>query len=143
MPEVLYPPKGILALLDAAGVKEAGAWHVATGRLVDKPDKMVVISSPGGRSSEPVVAQDYPTVQLLVRGAKGSGGQEAAYLKAKECRAALLGIPSRPTEYENLSSVTAIGDVTDVGYDDADRPIFSVNLQLIVFYETSGYREAV
>lgn len=143
MAEELNPAKGILALLNAATPDITTGWHFATGRLVATPDKMVVVANSGGRSPEPVIAQNYPSIQIMVRGAKGSGSYDDAYLKAIACRSALLGIPSRPAAYENLSSVTGIGDVTPLGYDDSDRPLFSVNLQLITFNETSGYREDV
>ncbi len=143
MAEELNPAKGILALLNVATPDLNSGWHFAFGRLVASPDKMVVVVNSGGRAPEPVIAQNYPSIQILVRGAKGAGGYDDAYLKAIACRSALLGIPSRPADYENLASITGIGDVTPLGYDDADRPMFSVNLQLITFHATSGYREAI
>lgn len=142
MTDVLYPPEGILALLKAVPSFATG-WQIATGRLIDTPDKQLVITTTGGIGAEPVVAQDYPSIQIMVRGSKGSGGAQAAYLKALEARNALLSIPSRPIQYPNLSSITAIGHIQDLGRNDRDEPIWSFNLQLIVFYATSGYREDI
>ena len=136
------PARGLLLLLKEQTSLLTG-WHFATGRLVSSPDQMVVLANSGGLPAEPSVGQDYPKVQILCRGPKGSGGQEDAYLKLRDVRDALVGIPSRPATYPNLASVTQIGDIADVGFDDQDRPIYSLNLQLIVWYETSGYREAV
>lgn len=143
MADQLNPARGIQLVLEAHTPSLAGTYRITTGRLTSSPDRQVVVVNSGGRSPEPVIAQNYPSIQILVRGPKGSGGNDEAYLQAVACRAALLGIPSRPAAYPELSSVTGIGDVTPLGYDDGDRPLYSVNLQLITHHETSGYREVV
>lgn len=139
------PARGIYDVLKAhtPDLTEGGNWHFAYGRLVEHSKPMIVVRNTGGRSAEPVIAQDYPTVQLIGRGVPGAGGAEDLYLKMRACRDALVGIPSRPPSWINLSSITAIGEITDVGFDDKDRAMFTLNLQLIVWFETSGYREAV
>jgi len=144
MPDQLNPAKGIYDVLKAHSPSlETGSWIIATSRLGSSPDKQVVVINSGGRRPEPVIAQNYPSIQLIVRGAKGPGGNDDAYVQAVKCRNALLGIPSSPAAYPELASVTGIGDVTPLGYDDAERPMYSVNLQLITSHETSGYREAI
>ena len=141
----MSPAQGIYNVLQAhqPDLTEGGIWHFAYGRLVESTKPMIVVRNTGGISGESVVAQDYPSVQLIGRGNKGSGESERLWNKMFQCKEALVGIPSRPQAWINLSSVTLRGDITDVGYDDQDRPMFTLNLQLIVWYETSGYREAV
>ena len=142
MPDPVSPARGVRAILAAVSGFTTG-WQVATGQMLAAPDKMLVIRNTGGRAPEPNIAQDYPTVQIIGRGEKKAGGQEEIYQKMVAARRALLGIPSAPAAYPELSSCIGIGDITDVGYDDSDRPMYTLNLQLIVSYETSGYREAV
>lgn len=140
----MNPAEGIQKiLLDPAFAAYFAGWAVNTGRLTDAvTTPMMAIRNTGGPSGEPSIAQDYPSVQILARGPSTAGGQKLTWQKLDICKQILLGIPSRPLLYPNLSSVTMRGDITDAGYDEKDRPIYSVNFQLIVFYDSSGHREA-
>lgn len=140
----ISPAEGIQKILkDPIYAQYFTGWALNTGQLNDAvTTPMIVIRNTGGISGEPSIAQDYPTVQLIARGAPGSGGQALTYQKLDICKQILLGIPSRPVLYPNLSSVTMRGEITDSGYDDKNRPLHTVNFQLIVFYESSGHREA-
>lgn len=138
------PAWGVLQVLKAVTGMTTG-WDFHTGRLTATgPDKQVVLRRYGGRSSEPSIAIDYPAVQAIVRGSRGSvvGSYDEAEKKAITIKKALLGIPSKPAAYPDLDSVTMRGDINDLGFDDQDRPMFSLNFQLIVSYTESGYREA-
>lgn len=130
------PAMGLLSILKAVGGLTTG-WTFAVGRLVPEPDKQIVLRHTGGRMGEVCVAIDYPSVQILCRGAPK--GYDEAYQKLKAVREALVAIPSS-VAYPELTSCVTIGDIVDLGYDDANRPQFAQNFQLIVSYATSGYR---
>ncbi len=133
------PAVGILAILEAIPGFSTG-WILATDQLSDKPDKQVIVKDTGGRGAEHSVAIDYPTVQIIVRGGSGSGGYTEAYDKVIACRDALVCIPSATTEYPELTSCTQRGNPVPINRDDAGRPRWSLNLNLIVSYDVSGYR---
>lgn len=129
------PASGLKAILDAAGVF-SGTWVCKTSRMTDEPGDQVVLINRGGRS-EMAVAVDYPKVQFIVR----SASAEDAYAMATKCRDALLRIPNGGTAYPELTSVVELGLTQDLGRDDKDRMLVSFNLQLIVSYDVSGYRD--
>lgn len=136
-PVAKSPSKGLLDILKAVtGLTTDWDFHV--GRLTPDPDRQVVLRHSGGPAGEVKVAIDYPGVQILARGARGE--YEAAYQILVSVKEALVAHPGA-AEYPEMTSITARGDIVDVGYDDKDRPQFSLNLQLIVTYDTSGYRD--
>lgn len=133
------PAKGIYDLLVAAAVGDGG-WTLQYGKLSADPDQQLAVLNSSGPSGEPSLAMDYPGVQLLCRGKAGTGAHEATYLKMAQAKAALVGIPDGGATYPALDSVTLRGDIVPLGEDDSGRPIFSLNLQLMVSYATNGYR---
>lgn len=138
MPVIPSPGQGILAVLRAASGIVVDPWAVFVGVFTSDPDRQLTIRHIGGRAGEPSIAIDYPSIQLLCRGAPG--GYDEAYQKIWAARQALVAIPSAPAAYAELTSCTMLGDMVDLGLDDLRRPVFSQNLQLIVSYDTSGYR---
>src|SRR6202042_992901 len=100
----------------------------------------LVVLGTGGKDPEIAVAVDYPTVQLICRGAAASGQYAQARGVLVAAKEALLGIPSAPTAWPELTLCSVRGDIQDLGYDSSNRPMFSLNLQLIVSYDQSGYR---
>ena len=136
---VTSPAIGIANVLIAAGVQTTG-WTIYVGGLMTEDDQQIVVRHIGGKAGEIALAIDYPAIQLLVRGQQGPGGYESAYEKLINCRDALVRIPSGPTAFPNLTLVKTIGDVLDLGRDDKSRPLFSLNLSLIVTYDSAGYR---
>lgn len=137
------PASGVLALLKVASGVLAGSqdgWTFAVGDMLAKPNQFVSIRNIGGKSAEPGLAIDYPTVQILCRGDVGPNGYPDGYSKARAVRDALLGIPNGGTDYPELTMITQIGHIQDLGRDDQSRPLFSVNLQLTESRDTAGYR---
>lgn len=138
----LSPPEGFENILVAANqVNGATGWPLYIGTFPSSVDQAVLIIEGGGRQPEVAIAIDYPALQILVRGKKNS--YAAARLKAQEIFEVLQALPTGPTplaEYPELTSVVARTAVTWVGFDE-DRPVFSLNFNLIVCYETQGNRE--
>lgn len=134
---LVIPAQGVYNVLVAASITD---WALAIGRMTDGPDKQLVALDTGGKAGEVAVAIDYPTVQLLIRGGVGADQYGPTFRKLKEARAALVAIPARPIQFPELAGITAIGDVVFLKYDEKERPLFSCNLQLTLWYDTSGYR---
>ncbi len=133
---------GIKTLLVAANVGVFAAttgWSIQIGRIVDEPDTQIVIFATGGKPSEPKLAIDYPSVQVLVRGS--ANGYEAARQKIIDVKNALLGLPSQTVNGDRWDSVLAIGDIKSMGYDQKQRPSFVMNFSLIIEPATTGYRQ--
>lgn len=138
------PARGLKSIVDVAAVinnfPNPLDWVVAVGGFTEDPDCQVIFRNTGGKSGEPSIALDYPSVQMLVRSSPGANGYETGYAVARAMVDALLGIPDGGTDYPELVSVTAIGHIQELGRDDKGRPQWSYNFQLIVAYETSGNR---
>lgn len=132
------PADGLLAILEGiAGFLDG--WEAHVGRFNTSPNKQIVLRNTGGRSGEVKVAIDYPSVQVLIKGAPK--GYAEAWSKLKDIRDALVAIPTPTADYPALTSCVAMGDINDLEYDDSDRPQFSQNFQLITSYAVSGYRD--
>jgi hypothetical protein len=108
----------------------AGDWGAHISVLPITPTKAVALFDTGGTNPNPALLLDYQTVQIQVRGGKNDAMQ--TYAKAKEIKDRLLGCPSQDIDGDRLVSVGGIGDITFVGRDDNDQPIFSLNFRLIV-----------
>lgn len=126
---------GLKAILDDAGTIDP-SFTLAIGGFSDSPNDQVILRQVGGRG-EMAVAVDYPIIQVLVR----SLDYETAYAQAVAVRDELVGIPSGPASYPELTSVVLQTQVQELGRDDKARIVFSCNLQLIVSYDQSGHRD--
>lgn len=119
-------------LLVAAGIgtfEAASGWGIWIGKEPKQPDQAVVIARTGGLPPDPKWLLDYPTYQIRVRGAKGNYAQ--ALSKAEDIKDVLLGIDSQDINGDRLVSVTMTSDIGFIGYDENDRPHFSLNFRLI------------
>lgn len=140
------PASGLQALVDDASVMPDGFWATHVGGFAEsaptagQADKQVVFKNMGGQPPYPNIAIDFPTVQILIRGSAATGGYSEGYTVALKVRDALLGIPSSPTDYPELVSCRQQGHIQELGRDDRNRPCWSLNLSLILAYESVGYR---
>lgn len=118
-------------LLGNAIVDGVTGWTLRYGKMVSTPNRVVVLTDSGGQSPNPRWKIDYPTFQARVRG--GNGEYAEAYDKAKEVRNKLLGIDSQDLAGgDRLVSIICVGDIGFMGYDENDRPEFSVNFRAII-----------
>lgn len=116
-------------------------WLLKVGKTVAEPNKVVVMYDSGGQEPNPRWAVDKPTIQAVIRGDVNDYG--STWLKARQVRDALLGLDSQTIGTDRWVSVTCMGDVGFIGYDDKDRPSFSVNFRLIIEPSETGNREAL
>lgn len=141
------PAAGAKSLLITAGVGidfSAGSsadWQIFLGRFPASPDAVLLCMNTGGSAPNPKWLLNYPSIQVLIRGAKS--GYLAGEAKAREVMDALLGLPSQDVAGDRWVSITAASDVAFIGFDDVDRPTWSVNLRLIIEPATGTNRQAL
>ena len=123
----------------------ATGWALFVGNMPDSPTKQVVFTDTGGMNPNPKWLLDFPTVQILVRGAKDS--YPDTYVKARELRDFFLGMESRDVTLELLTyrlvSITGLGDIASLGMDQNDHPLISVNFRTIWEPPSGANREAL
>jgi hypothetical protein len=96
-------------------------------------DAVVTLYNTGGSEGSPKWLLDFPTVQARVRGKPN--GYEESRAKAQEVRDALQGIDSFDAldgSGDRIVSVRLRTEIADIGYDDKNRPLHTVNFDLIV-----------
>jgi hypothetical protein len=130
------PAEGIKDLLVSAGLGTfAGktGWGIYLAKEPDgsgTPHTVITVIDAGGFTPNPKWLLDYPTVQVRVRGAKND--YIPTYNKARSVRDALLGLPSQDVNGERWVAVNAMGGIHWLGFDDQNRPIFTLNFRLIL-----------
>lgn len=120
-----------------------GGWTGYVGMLGQNNNSIAAINT-GGRSPEVLVAIDYPTVQILGRGAKSGNSYAVLRSKMEEVKLLLHAInenPAKATAFPELVSCLVRGDITDMGVDDAQRPMMSLNFNLITSPTEVGNRD--
>jgi len=139
------PSEGVKDLLvsDSIGVFAAETgWAIRISRSKDAPDTLITIYDVAGNIPEPGLDINRPGIQVLVRG--DQNGYNAAYSKCENIRDTLLGLPSQTINGDIWASVTMSSDIIFVGYDDKDRPLFTLNFLLIIHQGdlTNSHRES-
>lgn len=148
MPGNALVSEGIKDLLVTAsiGVFQPNAsptdWTIVISRMRPYPNKMISIYDQGGLPPEPGLDINYPAIQIVVRGEPD--GYKDAHTKARRIRDELLGMPSTTVNGDIWASVTMSSDILFVGYDDNERPLISLNFQLIIHQGdlTNSHRDA-
>lgn len=138
---IANPAVGIKDLLVTAGVGTFAAlagWGIYVGQQPTDPDTVVTVYNSGGKNADPKFLLQEPHIQVRIRGA--ANGYVAAYDKAAEVQDELLGIPSQVVNGDQWDGITAIGDINPLGYDESQRPMFSVNFSLIIEPASGTYR---
>ncbi len=126
------PSIGVKDVLVAAnvGTFNSGSWQIHVSKQPLEVDQSITIYDAGGLAPYPKWLLDFPSVQIIVRGLENS--YETTYNKTKEVKDALLGLPSQDINGDRWVSVTMIGEMASLGYDEKQRPEFALNLRLII-----------
>lgn len=138
----MSPAVGIHAILEAAAlIGGSSGWTGKIGHFPETDNVIAVMDGPG-RTPEVVVATDYPTIQILLRGDKSPTSYATSYAQAEAIFLALQALPTLPppTEYPELTSILARTSIAPMGRDDSNRPLFSMNFNLITTPVNAGYR---
>ncbi len=128
MPE--NPPSvGIKAIL-AAHVA-VSLWVIEIGTMPDTPDRVIMLTDTGGIEPNPKWLLDFPTVQVMIRG--NANGYLDTFREAKAVKDLLLGIDSfTSADGDRWVSLTQNGDMAFIGRDDGMRPLFTINIAIIL-----------
>jgi len=135
------PADAIANLLPNTIVDGVTGWLLRIGKLPDTPNQVVVFYDSGGSNPNPKWRVDYSTIQVRIRGIKSD--YSGAYDKAREIRDHLLGIDSQALGSDWLVSLTVMGDIGFTGYDDNDRPEFTINFRTIIEPASGANRESL
>lgn len=127
------PALSIKDLLVSLGLGTFGAptpFGLYVGAPPDKPDALVLINRTGGMDPLPHLLLNYPSVQVMVRGA--ASGYVAASAKMRVIVNALLGLSTVVLNGDTYRACNQIGEVMYLGQDDNTRPMLSANFRFIV-----------
>jgi len=105
--------------------------NLATGEIPDGDaisDRYVGVFDSGGFDPQPNYDYERPTVQVRVRGNRGD--YLGAHSLAKAIQVALNGQVDLELGSSRYLGVWAQGDVLFIGWDEAKRPIFTINFRL-------------
>lgn len=122
--------KDKLVTASLGAFEATSGWSIFIGRETTSPDTAITITRTGGQAPNPKWLLDFPTFQVRVRG--GKHNYSAAYDKAEAIKDLLLGITSQDVDGDRWVAINMLTDITFIGYDENDRPIFSLNFQMIV-----------
>ena len=112
-------------------------WAIYISREpVDANETSLTVFDTGGATPNPKWLLDYPTIQVRIRGA--TNGYKAAWEKAKDVKDALLANTPQTINGDKWDFINIAGDINHIGYDEADRPIFTINFRLIIEPATSA-----
>ena len=100
-------------------------WSINISKMPDSPDTCIGIYDQPGLASEPKITYDRPGLQIIVRGAKNA--YLAGYSKAKDIMRALHGRNNESWNDTRYLQILAESDIIQMGRDDNDRPLFSIN----------------
>jgi hypothetical protein len=114
----------------AAHVATSG-WQTEIGAMPATPDEVIMISDTGGLDPNPKWLLDFPTIQVMIRGAVN--GYLDTAREGKAVKDLLLGAGAFTTsEGDRWVSITQNGDLSFIGRDEDMRPLFTVNFALII-----------
>lgn len=122
---------------------DMNTWNIHLARKPGETDNIIAILHTGGKPPNPKWAIDYPSIQIIVV------GKANAYVetkdKAQDVKDALLGYDSADVNDDRIVAINMISDIVSLGFDNADRPMFSLNFSLIVEPEVGAlsHRESL
>lgn len=129
------PAKDITSYLgtSASGTGLTEATNLFYNKMPDTPDAVVSVHDTGGGApSSSAEKLEYPTVQVLIRGAKM--GYDTGYATAEDVKNALHKLVKQTINSTTYISIWATTDIFFLENDSDDRPIFSINFRI---YRTS------
>lgn len=130
MPSIEEGLRDKIATAGLGAVESTTGWSITIGLLPASPDEAIVITKSGGEPPDPKWLLDFPHFQIRVRGAKGN--YQGAQSKAQDIKDLLLGIASQDVSGDRWVSLTMLSDIAFMGYDQNQRPNFTLNIRMII-----------
>lgn len=127
------PALAVVSMLTTAGLGTFGgtaAFSLFVGSWPEAPSACVLINATGGLPPEPRLLLNYPSVQVVVRGAPS--GYVAARNKMTQIVNALIGLVPGVISGDTYRGCIQIGEVATLGQDDKTRQLFSANFRFFV-----------
>lgn len=116
--------------LAVASNPSTSQWLVKVSRLTEDQDRMLSCFDTPGQNPNPKWLLDFPTAQVMIRG--DIDGYDAAWTKGKQVQDVLLGRDPEVVNGDSFYSITGLGDLVFLRYDEKNRPLFSVNFRIIL-----------
>lgn len=130
----MNPIIAVKDFLEAKGVGRFdptyGGWVLNLSKEPISPDTTITIYNTGGLPPNPKYLLDYPSVQVRVRGRPN--GYVESRATAERVKDVLLGIDSQDHGDDRWDSITMATDIVDLGYDQNNRPLHTLNFRCIV-----------
>jgi len=121
------PSQDIKDILVADGIGTFGT-DLFVSKQPSTPDAVVTVYDTGGFAPEGMTADHYPTVQMLIRGDQNS--YRTTYTKAESVRDSLHRLHDETWNSTKYIAIWAMSDIIFVGYDENERPEFSINFRM-------------
>lgn len=134
--------QGLLTVAEGLGlVGGATTWKGFWDHFAGD-DRVLAFMNESGKQPEVGVAIDYPSVQVLGRGTASVNGYQALSDKMLEVFNALHAIPQEVGKplWADLTSCIARGTIQNLGKDENNRPMMSLNFNLITAPQNLGHR---
>ena len=96
--------------------------------MPESPDMCVAVIDSGGYDSQSNYIYERPTIQVLVRGTVW--GHPTAYTHIKQIQNILHDLHGEVWGGSKYIGIWAQGDVLQLGYDESNRPILSLNFRI-------------
>ena len=143
----MSPAEGIKQIIEDAALSEvlAASALLMVSELIDGTtvvNSCLAFLDQPGSPPETAVAVDYPSVQVLARGERGTGAYPTTWnmIKAVTDHLHRIQTPDNSGSYPELVSCLASSGIVFLGYDDIHRPLFSTNFRLITNPTNPGNR---
>jgi len=104
------------------------ATDLFIGIMPESPDACVSIRDMTGPPPELRYELDYPSIQILIRGAKGA--YPTAFAKAQAVHNALHGVVNTTINLTRYLLISAAHSPAYLGDDSLNRPLFSINFDV-------------
>ena len=128
--------RGILVTEGIGVFAATSGWGIFISKEPLVPDTTITVYDTGGISANPAYLLDFPTIQVRIRG--NTGEYLEAYQKIRQVKDTLLGISSQVLNGDTLRSITCLGDIFSLGYDENSRPLLTLNFSLIMEPQTTS-----
>lgn len=127
------------------GATPIADWGINISKLPPTPIRSVAIFDTGGTNPNPALLLDFKTAQVQIRG--NVNDNALVYAQAQAIKDRLLGAPSQDmpgaAPQDRMVSLTMIGDITFVGRDENDYPIYTINFRLIIEPATNALTQRI
>jgi hypothetical protein len=115
--------------LSSSGLSLVFATDLFVSKMKEDVNQCVCIYDGPGGSPEANYDLDYPTVQVRVRGNRMA--YREAYALANDIKQLLHGMTNETINGTRYIEIVCSGDIMHIGYDESERPIFSVNFDIM------------